>query len=52
MEAPQGAGGEKAVERENHRGSFGVSGGHVGWIVVVGRGGEGAQGGEAGPGPP
>ena len=49
MEAPQGAGGEKAVERVSHRGGFGVSGGHVGWTALAGRGGgEGAPGGGSG----
>ena len=35
----EGAGGEEAME-EGHRGCFGVSGGHVGWTAVVGRGSE------------
>ena len=49
MEAPQGAGGEKAVERVSHRGGFGVPGGHFDWTVVAGRGGgEGAPGGGSG----
>ena len=38
MEAPPGAGGENAVERGSHRGGFGVSGGHIGLIVVAGWG--------------
>ena len=43
VEAPYGAGGEKAVERGSHGGGFRVPGGHVSWKAVVGRDGEGAQ---------
>ena len=50
MEAPQGAGGEKAVERGSHRGGFGVSGGHVGLTVVAGRGSRVPREEEAGEG--
>ena len=42
------AGGEKVVEGEGHRGSFGVSGGYVGWAMDADLGGESAQGGEVG----
>ena len=63
MEAPQGAGGEKAVKKGSYRGGFGVPGGHVGWkwwLAVVAMApreeevGEGdiSEGGEGGPGPP
>ena len=42
VEAPEGAGGEKAVEGGSHRGGFGVYREHVGWTVGDGRSSESA----------
>ena len=42
--APQGTGGEEAVEGGGHRGGVRVLGGHSGWILVVAPGEEGTQG--------
>ena len=62
VEASEGTGGTKAVERGSHRGRFGVSGGHISWMVAAGgmraprveKVGEGevSECEEGGPGPP
>ena len=63
VEAPEGAGGEEAVEGGGHKGCSGVSGGRVGWAVAVGRAmraprveaageDEVSEGEEGGPGSP